>query len=137
MDVGGRLRSLGLDQYEANFRDNKIDADVLPQLTADDLKDIGVSATFSPIVSGSLVPCRRANHGLRRRPLRPFGLSADDGRAAKIERFLATDAHRLANCAAAGPNQIEPSLADVHDDRARPVRPWGRRQLAKESGVDL
>src|SRR5271165_5236822 len=44
MDVGGWLRSLGLDQYEANFRDNKIDADVLPQLTADDLKDIGVSA---------------------------------------------------------------------------------------------
>jgi class 3 adenylate cyclase len=44
MDVGGWLRSLGLDQYEANFRDNKIDADVLPQLTVDDLKDIGVSA---------------------------------------------------------------------------------------------
>src|SRR6476620_10269494 len=44
MDVGGWLRSLGLGQYEANFRDDKIDADVLPQLTADDLKDIGVSA---------------------------------------------------------------------------------------------
>ena len=44
MDVGSWLRSLGLGQYEANFRDNKIDADVLPQLTADDLKDIGVSA---------------------------------------------------------------------------------------------
>ncbi len=44
MDVAGWLRGLGLDQYEANFRDNKIDADVLPQLTADDLKDIGVSA---------------------------------------------------------------------------------------------
>ena len=43
MDVGGWLRSLGLGQYEANFRDNKIDADVLPQLTADDLKDLGVS----------------------------------------------------------------------------------------------
>jgi SAM domain (Sterile alpha motif) len=42
MDVGGWLRSLGLGQYEASFRDNKIDADVLPQLTADDLKDIGV-----------------------------------------------------------------------------------------------
>ena len=41
---GGWLRGLGLDQYEANFRDNKIDADVLPQLTADDLKEIGVSA---------------------------------------------------------------------------------------------
>jgi class 3 adenylate cyclase len=44
MDVAEWLRSLGLGQYEANFRDNKIDADVLPQLTADDLKDIGVSA---------------------------------------------------------------------------------------------
>jgi class 3 adenylate cyclase len=44
MEVGGWLRSLGLGQYEANFRDNKIDADVLPGLTADDLKDIGVSA---------------------------------------------------------------------------------------------
>ena len=44
MDVGGWLRGLGLSQYEANFRDNKIDVDVLPQLTADDLKDIGVSA---------------------------------------------------------------------------------------------
>ena len=27
MDVGSWLRSLELDQYEANFRDNKIDAD--------------------------------------------------------------------------------------------------------------
>ena len=44
MDVGGWLRGLGLDQYEVNFRENKIDADVLPRLTADDLKDIGVSA---------------------------------------------------------------------------------------------
>jgi hypothetical protein len=43
MDVGGWLRGLGLGQYEANFRDNKIDADLLPRLTVDDLKDIGVS----------------------------------------------------------------------------------------------
>ena len=44
MDVGSWLRSLGLDQYEANFRDNKIDADLLPRLTDAGLKDIGVSA---------------------------------------------------------------------------------------------
>jgi class 3 adenylate cyclase len=44
MDVGVWLRGLGLGQYETNFRDNRIDADVLPRLTADDLKDIGVSA---------------------------------------------------------------------------------------------
>jgi class 3 adenylate cyclase/predicted ATPase len=44
MDVGGWLRGLGLGEYEQKFRDNKIDADVLAQLTADDLKDIGVVA---------------------------------------------------------------------------------------------
>ena len=42
MDVGVWLRSLGLGQYEEKFRDNKIDADVLPHLTADDLKGLGV-----------------------------------------------------------------------------------------------
>jgi hypothetical protein len=44
MDVGLWLRGLGLGQYETNFRDNKINADLLPRLTNDDLKDIGVSA---------------------------------------------------------------------------------------------
>jgi SAM domain (Sterile alpha motif) len=44
MDVAGWLRGLGLEQYEANFRDNKINVDLLPRLTNDDLKDIGVSA---------------------------------------------------------------------------------------------
>ena len=42
MDVAGWLRSLGLGQYEEKFRDNKIDADVLPHLTADDLTGLGV-----------------------------------------------------------------------------------------------
>jgi class 3 adenylate cyclase len=43
MDIGGWLRGLGLGQYEVAFRGNKIDAEVLPQLTAEDLKDIGVA----------------------------------------------------------------------------------------------
>ena len=41
---GEWLRDLGLGEYEEKFRDNRIGADVLPRLTADDLKDIGVSA---------------------------------------------------------------------------------------------
>ena len=44
MDVGDWLRSLGLGQYEAAFRDNEIDGAVLPKLTVDDLKDLGVAA---------------------------------------------------------------------------------------------
>ena len=43
MDIGDWLRGLGLEQYEAAFRDNEIDGEVLPKLTADDLKDIGVA----------------------------------------------------------------------------------------------
>jgi len=42
MDVGGWLRRLGLEQYEASFRENKIDDTVLPRLTAEDLTALGV-----------------------------------------------------------------------------------------------
>jgi len=42
MDVAEWLRTLGLDQYEPAFRENKIEADLLPSLTAEDLKDLGV-----------------------------------------------------------------------------------------------
>ena len=43
MDVADWLRTLGLEQYEAPFRENAVDADLLPTLTADDLKDLGVT----------------------------------------------------------------------------------------------
>jgi class 3 adenylate cyclase len=44
MGVLGWLRNLGLEQYEAIFRDNDIDASLLPSLTNEDLKDIGVAS---------------------------------------------------------------------------------------------
>ena len=44
MDVVVWLRSLGLEEYEAAFRNNKINEQVLPSLTAEDLKELGVSA---------------------------------------------------------------------------------------------
>ena len=44
MDVVVWLRSLGLGQYEAVFRENEIDETVLPSLTHDDLKELGVAA---------------------------------------------------------------------------------------------
>ena len=50
IDVRAWLRGLGLYQYEANFRENKIDADMLARLTSDYLKDIRVSALGDPLV---------------------------------------------------------------------------------------
>src|SRR5215470_17643135 len=41
-DVGSWLRNLNLEQYEIAFRENAIDGTILPSLTAEDLKDLGV-----------------------------------------------------------------------------------------------
>jgi class 3 adenylate cyclase/predicted ATPase len=43
VDIGAWLRDLGLERYEVAFRDNEIDAALLPNLTAEDLKDLGVT----------------------------------------------------------------------------------------------
>src|SRR6476619_2246535 len=42
MDVAVWLRGLGLERYEAAFRENEINERVLPNLTQEDLKEIGV-----------------------------------------------------------------------------------------------
>jgi class 3 adenylate cyclase/predicted ATPase len=42
VDVGDWLRSLGLPQYEAAFRENAIDSDVLPELSEGDLEKLGL-----------------------------------------------------------------------------------------------
>src|SRR5262249_28741429 len=44
LDVGSWLRSLGLERYEQVFRDGDVDADVLPELTAEDLVSLGVAS---------------------------------------------------------------------------------------------
>ena len=44
MDIAAWLRGLGLEQYAPAFRDNDVDGDVLPELTADDLIGLGVSS---------------------------------------------------------------------------------------------
>ena len=42
MEISEWLRSLGLAQYEPIFRDNAIDAEILPELTEADLEKLGV-----------------------------------------------------------------------------------------------
>ena len=44
MDLGDWLRNLGLGKYEAAFRENEIDETVLPSLTEEHLKQLGVIA---------------------------------------------------------------------------------------------
>jgi hypothetical protein len=42
MDLGEWLRSLGLERYEAVFRESAIDADVLHDLTEEHLRELGI-----------------------------------------------------------------------------------------------
>ena len=44
MDVAAWLQDLGLERYVPAFRDNEIDWEVLPKLTAEDLREIGVAS---------------------------------------------------------------------------------------------
>jgi hypothetical protein len=43
MEIVVWLRSLGLEKYEQVLRENEITEKVLPNLTAEDLKDLGIS----------------------------------------------------------------------------------------------
>jgi SAM domain (Sterile alpha motif) len=80
MDVAVWLRSLGLGKYEAAFRENEITARVLPSLTQEDLKEIGVGpvghrriileaiATLRADTSGNASPLTRQPHQLPQAP---------------------------------------------------------------------
>ena len=44
MDVAAWLRALGLEQHAQLFRDNDIDGEILCGMTAEDLKELGISS---------------------------------------------------------------------------------------------
>src|SRR5499433_3052946 len=44
VNVAAWLSRLGLEQYEQAFRENDVDAEVLPELTAEDLIGLGVNS---------------------------------------------------------------------------------------------
>jgi class 3 adenylate cyclase len=44
MDVSDWLRTLGLERYATVFRENNVSTEVLPGLTAEDLKELGVTS---------------------------------------------------------------------------------------------
>src|SRR3984893_1959401 len=63
MDVVDWLRSLGLERYEAAFRDNEIDERVLPSLTQEDLKEIGVGPVGHRRIILEAIAALRADAG--------------------------------------------------------------------------
>ena len=71
MDLGEWLRSLGLERYEAAFRDNEINERVLQSLTTEDLKDLGVSIVGHRRLLLDAVAALRAEANTKARPASP------------------------------------------------------------------
>ena len=77
MDIAGWLRGLGMQQYEAAFRDNAIDLEVLPELTEPDLEKLGVLLghrkrmlrAIGALAEAPVVPERPARADAERRQL--------------------------------------------------------------------
>jgi class 3 adenylate cyclase/predicted ATPase len=65
MDLGDWLRSLGIEEYEAAFRDNKIDERSLPSLTAEDLKELGIAALGHRRILLDAIAALRADRGAK------------------------------------------------------------------------
>src|SRR5271156_6266168 len=61
MDVAVWLGSLGLEQYEAAFRENAITEKILPRLTAEDLKDLDVGLVGHRPALLDAIPTLRAD----------------------------------------------------------------------------
>jgi class 3 adenylate cyclase len=77
MDIGGWLRSLGLEEYETAFRENKVDAAVLPKLTAEDLKDLGVAAVGDRRKLLEAIEILRPGTKPESNPLEPSSIAKD------------------------------------------------------------
>jgi SAM domain (Sterile alpha motif) len=67
MDVVVWLRGLGLGKYEAAFRENEIDETVLPSLTHENLKELGVTALGHRLKLLDAIAALRADTRAQRR----------------------------------------------------------------------
>src|ERR1700756_4130863 len=71
MDIVVWLRSLGLGKYEATFRENEIDETVLPSLTHETLKELGVTAVGHRLKLLDAIAALQAEGAPNPPPLRP------------------------------------------------------------------
>jgi class 3 adenylate cyclase/predicted ATPase len=107
MDVAAWLRDLGFEQYETAFRANDIGPDLLPSLTAEDLKELGVASL------GHRKRLLDAVTALRAEPPGPITANAPVASAPK---------HPDANEAGAERRQLSVLFCDLADSTALSAR---------------
>ena len=77
MDIGSWLRSLGLKQYEASFRENDIDAEVLGDLTDADFEKLGVTLGHRKRLLKAIAGLRATQPAAKPASPAPLPLSTD------------------------------------------------------------
>jgi hypothetical protein len=111
-DVAAWLRGLGLGQYEAAFRGNDVDTTVLPSLTAEDLKEIGVASVGHRRRLLDAIAALRGQHRLRRARCRAGVGGAFWGGAARRWQESATTRRARRGAAAAHGAVLRPRGLD-------------------------
>ncbi|WP_247973878.1 SAM domain-containing protein [Bradyrhizobium sp. 195] len=91
MDISAWLRGLGLERYEQAFRENAIDEAILPKLTAEDLKDLGVTAVGHRRILLDAIAALRAENFLQ--DDRTFGRARPSRRQGSRSRTPPAHAH--------------------------------------------
>jgi class 3 adenylate cyclase len=92
MDVVVWLRSLGLGKYEAAFRDNEIDETVLPSLTHETLKELGVTALGHRLKLLDAIAALRGDANAREPPSEALPQAPGSAQASAPPRTVAAPA---------------------------------------------
>jgi class 3 adenylate cyclase len=117
MDMGGWLRSLGLEQYEAAFRENEIDETVLPSLTHETLKELGVTAVGHRLKLLDAIAALRADASLNAPLVANQSASATKPTAAPVTEAVGERRHlTVMFCDLVGSTSISAGL-DAEDWR--------------------
>ena len=94
MDVVVWLRSLGLGKYEAIFRENDIDETVLPSLTHENLKELGVTSLGHRVKLLDAIAALRNDASVQTPPVAAApAATASTSRASRSGRWRAPTCH--------------------------------------------
>ena len=116
MDIVVWLRGLGLGKYEAAFRENEIDETVLPSLTHETPKELGVAAV-----------------GHRLKLLDAIALRSDaSGQAPSVDAATASSAPSVHPEDRAERRQVTVMFSVIADDRSQARSIAKRLRLASE-----
>jgi len=125
MDIQAWLRGLGLGQFEATFRDNEIDDTVLLSLTAEDLKDLGVTLVGHRRKLLDAIAVLRAEASARAPRPSPADGKWDTAERRQVTVMFADLVGSTALAAAMDPEDLREVVAAYHRCASETVRRLG------------